>query len=226
VLPVPDVAAAADWFCRVLGFHVDFLYGDPPVHGRVKLGDHSWGAPVYIHLSKSDGAIQPCGELRLHAGHDIDGLHAHVLAAGGQVTMPPTDQPWGLREIEITGPAGHRLRIGAETAHAAAAATPRTVIVNYRAKPGHEDALLDLVRQHVPTLQRLGLATERAPFIMRAADGTLVEVFEWASAEAIARAHHEPGVLAMWERFGAACEFGPLNRLPETAQMFAEFDAV
>ena len=25
VLPVPDVAAAADWFVRVLGFDVDFL---------------------------------------------------------------------------------------------------------------------------------------------------------------------------------------------------------
>jgi catechol 2,3-dioxygenase-like lactoylglutathione lyase family enzyme len=118
VLPVPDVAAAADWFCRVLGFEIDFLLGEPPVHGRVKLGDGRWGAPVFIHLSRAAGPVQPCGELRLHAGHDVDGLHAHALAqlpaCGGRVTMPPTDQPWGLREFAIEGPAGHRLRIGAD----------------------------------------------------------------------------------------------------------------
>ena len=86
VLPVPDVAAAADWFVRVLGFTLDFLHGEPPcVHGRVKLGDRSHGDPIYIHLSRNEGLIQPCGETRLHVGHDIDGLHAHALAQGAGV---------------------------------------------------------------------------------------------------------------------------------------------
>ncbi len=118
VLPVPDVVAAAHWFVRVLGFEIDFLHGEPvPWHGRVKagvLGDGGWGAPVYIHLSQETGAIQACGETRLHVGHDIDGLHAHALAQGATVLMPPTDQPWGLREIEIQAPGGHRLVLGAE----------------------------------------------------------------------------------------------------------------
>lgn len=116
VLPVPDVAAAADWFCRVLGFEVDFLYGDPPLVGRVKLGDRSWGDPIYIHLQHAAGGIAPCGETRLHAGHDIDGLHRHALAAGASVLLPPTDQPWGLRELVLQAPGGHRLCIGAEIA--------------------------------------------------------------------------------------------------------------
>ncbi len=114
VLPVPDVAAAADWFVRVLGFEVDFLHGQPVVHGRVKLGDRSWGDPVYIHLQQHRGAIQPCGATRLHFGHDIDGLCRHAAAAGAHVLQPPTDQPWGLREAILEAPGGHRLVLGAE----------------------------------------------------------------------------------------------------------------
>jgi uncharacterized glyoxalase superfamily protein PhnB len=114
VLPVPDVAAAADWYVRVLGFEVDFLIEEPPRYGRVKIGDFSWGAPIYIHLVRDAGTIQPCGETRLHVGHDVDGLHVHVVAQGAEVLMAPTDQPWGLREIALRAPGGHRLVLGAE----------------------------------------------------------------------------------------------------------------
>ena len=226
VLPVSDVAAAADWFCRVLGFELDFLHGEPAVHGRVKLGDRSFGDPVYIHLSRTEGAIQPCGETRLHVGHDIDGLHAHVLANGGTVLLAPTDQPWGLREIVVQAPAGHRLVLGAEIHHKSSHELPRPVIACYRPKPGHEAALLDLVRSHVPTLRRLGLATDRAPISMRAADGTLVEVFEWASARAIEAAHDHPEVHTLWAAFGAACEFVKVSQLAESQQLFAEFSCL
>lgn len=119
VLEVPDVAAAADWFARVLGFEIDFLYGPAPhVHGRVKagrLGDGGWGAPVYIHLALAAGPTPPCSETRLHVGHDIDGLHAHALAQGAEVLEPPTDRPWGLREWVLRAPGGHLLVLGAET---------------------------------------------------------------------------------------------------------------
>ena len=226
VLPVHDVAAAADWFCRVLGFELDFLHGDPVVHGRVKLGDRSHGDPVYIHLSRTEGAIQPCGETRLHVGHDIDGLHAHVLASGGTVLLPPTDQPWGLREIVVRSPAGHRLVLGAEIQHKTASELPRPVIACYRPKPGQEAALLALVRGHVPTLRRLGLATDRAPMTLRAADGTLVEVFEWASAQAALAAHDHPEVHKLWAAFGKACDFVKLSQLPEAQQLFAEFSCL
>ena len=224
VLPVPDVAAAADWFVRVLGFTLDFLHGEPPhVHGRVKVGDRSFGDPIYIHLSRSEGAIQPCGETRLHVGHDIDGLHAHVLAQGGTVLLAPTDQPWGLREIVVQAPGGHRLVLGAEIDHIPSSELPRPVIACYRPKPGQEAVLLDLVRSHVPNLRRLGLATDRAPYSMRAADGTLVEVFEWTSAKAIEAAHEHPEVHAMWAAFGAACTCVKVSELAEAQQLFAEF---
>ena len=44
------------------------------------------------------------------------------------------------------------------------------VIVAYRPKPGKGTELIDLVRSRVPTLRKEGLATDRAPVIMRARD--------------------------------------------------------
>ena len=99
-------------------------------------------------------------------------------------------------------------------------------VVAYRPKPGKEQELLEIVRARVPTLRKEGLVTDRVPTIMRSRDGTIVEVSEWKSREAIDAAHKKPNVLAMWEKFGAVCDCMPLNTLPETADMFAGFTPV
>jgi quinol monooxygenase YgiN len=100
------------------------------------------------------------------------------------------------------------------------------VIVAYRPKPGKERELLELVRNRIPTLRKEGLVTDRVPTIMRARDGTIVEVSEWKSREAIDAAHKNPNVLAMWEKFFAVCECVPLKTLPEADDMFAGFEPV
>jgi quinol monooxygenase YgiN len=99
------------------------------------------------------------------------------------------------------------------------------VIVAYRPKPGQADALLAVVRDHVPTLRRLGLATDRPVQAMRAKDGTIVETFEWRDG-AVAKAHENPDVLAMWGRFGEVCDIVPLKELAEAGDMFATFEPV
>ena len=100
------------------------------------------------------------------------------------------------------------------------------VIVAYRPKPGQESALFELVRNRVPTLRKEGLVTDRVPIIMRARNGTMIEVSEWKSREAIDAAHKNPNVLAMWEKFFAVCDCVPLNTLAEADEMFAGFTAV
>src|SRR5947208_1856321 len=62
-------------------------------------------------------------------------------------------------------------------------------VVAYRPKPGKEQELLELVRARVPTLRKEGLVADRVPTIMRSRDGTIVEVSEWKSREAIDAAH-------------------------------------
>jgi quinol monooxygenase YgiN len=100
------------------------------------------------------------------------------------------------------------------------------VIVAYRPKPGKEQELLAIVRTRVPSLRKEGLVTDRVPVLMRAKDGTLIEVSEWKSQEAIDAAHKNPTVLAMWDKFFALCDCVPLKTVPESSEMFAGFEPV
>lgn len=97
------------------------------------------------------------------------------------------------------------------------------VIVAYRPKAEKEAALLELLKIHVPTLQGEGLATDRTPYVMRAADGTIVEIFEWQSAEAIEQAHKNQVVLDMWGKFWEVCEIDAIANLEESKRMFSPF---
>lgn len=97
------------------------------------------------------------------------------------------------------------------------------VIVAYKPKPGREADLVALVLRHVPALRSQQLVTDREPAIMRAADGTIVEVFEWRSAEATEQAHHDPVVQQLWAEFDELCTFVPVAEVPEARQMFSHF---
>jgi hypothetical protein len=98
----------------------------------------------------------------------------------------------------------------------------RLSIACYKPKPGKEEELLQLTHEHVPILRAEGLATQRPAIAGRAADGTIVEVFEWEDG-GIERAHSNPRVGQLWGRYAAACDFVPLNTLAEAADMFAGF---
>ena len=82
------------------------------------------------------------------------------------------------------------------------------------------------MRNRVPTLRKENLVTDRVPAMMRARDGTIIEVSEWKSQEAIDAAHKNPNVLAMWNKFFAVCDCVPLKTLAETGEMFAGFEPI
>jgi hypothetical protein len=96
------------------------------------------------------------------------------------------------------------------------------VIVAYKPKPGKEADLLQLTREHVLLLRAEGLATGHPVTACQAKDGTIVEVFEWAEG-GVQRAHTNPVVMKLWERYAAACDIVPLTSLPEASTMFASF---
>ena len=102
----------------------------------------------------------------------------------------------------------------------------KIVIVAYKPKPGKADALKELTRTHVPRLLKEGLVTDRAPVIVEASDGTIIEVFEWLSAEAIQQAHQNPEVHKLWAEYAEVCDYVPLNSVPDTANLFAGFDPI
>ncbi|MET0212714.1 MAG: hypothetical protein ABW292_06915 [Vicinamibacterales bacterium] len=96
----------------------------------------------------------------------------------------------------------------------------------YKPRPGSEQALLALVRDHLPPLRAQGLVTDRPSIVMRTVDGTIVEVFEWVSKDAIAGAHTNPVVLDLWKRFEAVCSYETPANLAEFQKMFAHFEAL
>jgi hypothetical protein len=102
----------------------------------------------------------------------------------------------------------------------------RIVIVGYRPKSGQQEALRRLILDHVATLRSERLVTDRVPITMQAQDGTVVEVFEWASSAAIERAHTNPAVLRMWGHFSEVCDYVPIGQVAEAANLFSEFTPI
>jgi quinol monooxygenase YgiN len=101
-----------------------------------------------------------------------------------------------------------------------------TVLAVYRPKPGQAGTLDRLVAEHLPVLRAEGLVTDYPATVLKSADGTVVELFEWVSQAAIDQAHGNQAVLALWERFGAACDYLPIADLPEAKQLFSPFTRV
>lgn len=97
------------------------------------------------------------------------------------------------------------------------------VISAYKPKEGKVQDLIGVVRTHVPILRRLGFATDRNVIAMKAKDGTILEVFEWVSQDAINAAHKHPEVHKMWKEFESCCEYIKLVDVAECSGLFAEF---
>ena len=96
----------------------------------------------------------------------------------------------------------------------------------YKPRTGKEEALLELVRNHLPPLRAEGLVNDRIPIVMRTESGTIIEIFEWVSKEAIAGAHSNSVVLDLWKRFEAICWYETPANLPEFQNLFAHFEPI
>ena len=97
---------------------------------------------------------------------------------------------------------------------------PVTMLVTYRPKPGHEEALRALVEKHWPTLDAVGLAGPMKPTLWQATDirsGSVMfyELFQWKDGNASDIAHQTPEVMAVWEPMGPIMESMTLARVEE-----------
>jgi len=100
------------------------------------------------------------------------------------------------------------------------------VFACYRPKPGKDEALLALMKTHLPTLRAQGLVGDDPSLCGRAKDGTIIEVFCWKSQAAIDAAHANPAVQAMWGQYAEVCDYIPIAEVPEAKDMFAGFAPV
>jgi catechol 2,3-dioxygenase-like lactoylglutathione lyase family enzyme len=107
VLLVPDVAAALAWYRDVLGCEVEPWRPEPGDYGYVTRD------ACAIHVARAPAA-RPNGEpfdVYLWVD-DVEALHEALRARGADVLHPPTDRPWGMREIRVRDLNGYVLGIG------------------------------------------------------------------------------------------------------------------
>jgi len=116
VVQVADMNAAIAFYRDVLGFEVDFVAGDPPVHARVSSGERDGPTAARLRLVpfEGGGARHDRGYFWIHVGHDLDGLYDKYRAAGVEIVSPPTRQPWGLRDFRVRDRDGHLYCFAAE----------------------------------------------------------------------------------------------------------------
>ena len=103
---------------------------------------------------------------------------------------------------------------------------PELVIALYRPHPGKDTELRKLIAQHLPVLRRLELVTDRAAIVMKAKDGTYIEIFEWRTAESADLAHQLPEVAQVWEAMGKIADFPKIAELEEIQEHFPHFQPV
>ena len=121
ILNVSDIAASFAWFER-LGWTKAWEWGTPATFGGVCSG------PCEIFLcqggqggrgrSPLPATFGPDGDETLDRGawmsiwvDDVDAVHRRCLEQGIEVAWPPTDMPWGVREMHARHPDGHVFRI-------------------------------------------------------------------------------------------------------------------
>lgn len=102
----------------------------------------------------------------------------------------------------------------------------RIVICVYRPHAGKEEALLELLREHLPVVKSQRMVTDRKPVVMRAADRSIIEVFEWQSAEAISKAHENPAVKAPLAALRSGLFVRNTRRGSRIHSPFSEFEAI
>jgi hypothetical protein len=120
ILNVSNILESFAWF-ETLGWTKGFDWGRPPTFGSVRSGE----CEVFLCQGAQGGrgkSPSPSTKDLGQAGDkgvwmsiwvdDVDEVHRHCLANGIEVTMPPTDEPWNVREMHIRHPDGHVFRIG------------------------------------------------------------------------------------------------------------------
>jgi catechol 2,3-dioxygenase-like lactoylglutathione lyase family enzyme len=124
ILNVSNIQESFAWFEK-LGWTKAWDWGTPATFGGVCSGK------VEIFLCQNGQGGRGKSPLRTTRGsdtdesadkgvwmsiwvEDVDMIYQHCLKNGIEVTYPPTDEPWHVREMHVRHPDGHVFRISKE----------------------------------------------------------------------------------------------------------------
>jgi catechol 2,3-dioxygenase-like lactoylglutathione lyase family enzyme len=106
ILSVKNVPASIAYYVDKLGFTKEWDWGSPPTFAcvyrdnvRIFFCQDAQGAPgMWVSVFV----------------HDVDALHEDYKRRGATIRQAPTNFPWGVREMNVEDPDGHRLRLGSD----------------------------------------------------------------------------------------------------------------
>ena len=108
VLHVADSIAAERFFCEELGFQRQFAFRlDEQAPNPCYMGVFRDDAELHLSSFSGDGVS---GGVVYVLMDDVDVLHAELLPKKVTITLPPTDQTWGNREMYVRDPDGNSIR--------------------------------------------------------------------------------------------------------------------
>jgi hypothetical protein len=121
ILNVSDMAASFAWFEK-WGWKKCWDWGTPATFGAVGSGECEIFLCQGAHGSRGRGTnastFGPDGDEEADKGvwmsvwvEDVDEVHRRCVAAGLDVTFPPSDMPWNVREMHVRHPDGHVFRV-------------------------------------------------------------------------------------------------------------------
>jgi catechol 2,3-dioxygenase-like lactoylglutathione lyase family enzyme len=105
ILRVNDLEASLNFYVGVLGFKMDWRDDDDGPSFASVSRDH-------CHLFLAAGEQGNPGSWMWIGVSNVDELHKDLLGKGARVRHPPTNYPWGSRELHIEDPDGNVLRLG------------------------------------------------------------------------------------------------------------------
>lgn len=120
ILNVSNIGDSFAWFEK-LGWEKSWDWGSPPDFGGVCSGT----CEIFLCLNGQGGrgksnvaqTFGPGGDDSAEKGvwmsiwvDDVDAWHRRCVEQGLDVTWPPNDMPWGVREMHVRHPDGHVFR--------------------------------------------------------------------------------------------------------------------
>ena len=122
ILNVSNMRESFDWFEK-FGWKKAWDWGTPPTFGSVASGECN----IFLCQGGQGGrgkgpnsmTFGPEGDQTSDKGawisiwvDDVDAVHRHCLEQGIEVTFPPTNMAWNVREMHVRHPDGHVFRVG------------------------------------------------------------------------------------------------------------------
>jgi uncharacterized glyoxalase superfamily protein PhnB len=110
VFVVRDVPCSVEHYRDVLGFRIEFLYGEPTFYAGVERDN------VLIHLQAAKESRRQPGQAAMNVFvTDVDALYQELKSKGAKLLNEPKDYAYGMRDFNVQDLDGNELCFGMES---------------------------------------------------------------------------------------------------------------